>query len=141
MEIRVKYLRDVPRLTQLENGDWVDLCAGEDIHIEHGEYKHIPLGVAMQLPHGFEAILAPRSSTFKRYGLIQTNGIGIIDESYNGDNDEWLFPAYNLGEAVDIPKGTRICQFRIIIHQPALAINEYETLGNNDRGGFGSTGE
>ena len=141
MEIRIKYLRGVPRLTQIDNGDWVDLYTGEDTHIEHGEYKLIPLGVAMQLPHGYEAIVAPRSSTFKRYGLIQTNGLGIIDESYKGDNDEWHFPAYNLGEAVDIPKGTRICQFRIIIHQPALALNEYETLGNTDRGGFGSTGE
>lgn len=141
MKVKVKYLRDIPHIQKFTNGDWVDLCTGEDVHIEHGEFKLIPLGVAMQLPLGFEAIVAPRSSLFKKYGLIQTNGIGIIDESYNGDGDEWKFPAYNLGESVDIPKGTRICQFRLLPHQPAFALNEVDILGNADRGGFGSTGE
>ena len=141
MKVKVKYLRDIPHIQKFTNGDWVDLCAGEDVHIEHGEFKLIPLGVAMQLPLGFEAIVAPRSSLFKKHGLIQTNGIGIIDESYNGDGDEWKFPAYNLGESVDIPKGTRICQFRLLPHQPAFALNEVDILGNTDRGGFGSTGE
>lgn len=139
--VRVKYLRDIPRIQIIEQGDWIDLFCGEDTMIEHNEYKLIPLGVAIELPAGYEAIVAPRSSLFKRYGIIQVNSIGIIDESYKGDGDEWHFPAYNLGGTTIIPKGTRICQFRIVKHQPQIEIKECETLGNKNRGGIGSTGE
>lgn len=104
-----------------------------------GEYKMIPLGVAMELPHGYEALVAPRSSTFKKYGVILANSIGIIDEAYKGDNDEWNFLAYALRDTV-IRKNERICQFRIIRHQPLIHLLEIETLGNADRGGIGSTG-
>ena len=104
-----------------------------------GEFKMIPLGVAMELPSGYEALLAPRSSTFKKYGIILANSIGIIDESYKGDNDEWNFLAYALRDTV-IPKNERICQFRIIPHQPLILLQEVEHLGNADRGGIGSTG-
>lgn len=141
ISIKVKYLRDIPKLKPITIGNWIDLYVGEDIVITQGECACIPLGVAMQLPEGYEAIIAPRSSTFKRYGLIQTNGIGIIDESYNGDGDEWCIPVYALGsDAVYIPKGTRICQFRVLKHQPICSFDEVTTLGNSDRGGFGVTG-
>jgi dUTP pyrophosphatase len=104
-----------------------------------GEYAMIPLGVAMELPSGYEALVAPRSSTFRKYGVLLVNSIGIIDESYCGDGDEWNFLAFAVRDTI-IPKNERICQFRIIEHQPAVAFDEVETLGNPDRGGIGSTG-
>ena len=104
-----------------------------------GEYKMFPLGVAMQLPKGYEAIVVPRSSTFKKYGIILVNSFGIIDESFCGDNDEWQYLAYAMRDT-HIPKNERICQFRIVKHQPEIELIEVEELGNQDRGGIGSTG-
>ena len=122
-----------------EVGDWIDLRAAEDTCIKAGEYKMIPLGIAMELPKGYEAIIAPRSSTFGKYGVMLGNSIGIIDESYKGDNDEWHFIAYAVRDTIII-KNDRICQFRIIKHQPKVKIVEVDSLGNADRGGIGSTG-
>ena len=130
MWIEVKYLRDIPKLQAIKEGDWIDLYTGEDVVIVHNEFCLIPLGVAISLPYGYEAIIAPRSSTFLKYSLIQTNGIGIIDNSYRGDNDEWHFPAYNLGCTKKIDKGTRLCQFRIFKNQPNFDIKTVGTLGN-----------
>lgn len=139
--IKIKYVKDgMEKIVQIDRGDWIDLRTPEDIYLEPGEYKLIPLGVAMALPPNYEALLIPRSSTFKKYGVIQTNSIGLIDETYCGDNDEWLFPVYAT-RAVVIPKNTRICQFRILKHQPTVAFAEVEHLSDTDRGGFGSTGE
>lgn len=139
--IKIKYVKDgMEKIAQIDRGDWIDLRTAEDIYLEPGEYKLIPLGVAMSLPPNYEALLIPRSSTFKKYGVIQTNSIGLIDETYCGDNDEWLFPVYAT-RAVTIPKNTRICQFRILKHQPLVAFAEVEHLSDTDRGGFGSTGE
>ena len=139
--IKIKYIKDdMEKIVQIDKGDWIDLRVAEDIYLEPGEYKLIPLGVAMSLPSNYEALLIPRSSTFKKYGVIQTNSIGLIDETYCGDNDEWLFPVYAT-RAVVIPKNTRICQFRILKHQPLVAFAEVEHLSETDRGGFGSTGE
>lgn len=144
MEVRhidIKYVRDgIAKIEKIENGDWVDLRVAEDVHLTSGEYKLIPLGVAMRLPSNTEALIIPRSSTFKKYGVLQANSVGLIDESYCGDNDEWHFPAYATRE-VFIPKNTRICQFRIIGHQPTIAFYNVEHLSDKDRGGFGSTGE
>lgn len=137
--IKVKYLRDIEKIVPYSQGDWIDLRAAEDVTMKAGEYKMIPLGVAMELPFGYEALVAPRSSTFKKYGVILANSIGIIDESYKGDNDEWNFLAYAVRDTV-IRKNERICQFRIIKHQPRIFMFEVETLGNPDRGGIGSTG-
>ena len=139
MNIKIKYLRDMQPIKLLECGDWIDLRAAEDVEIKAGNYKMIPLGVAMELPKGYEALMLPRSSTFKKYGVILANSMGIIDESYCGDSDEWNFLAYALKDTV-IPKNERICQFRIIEHQPPITIVEVETLGNKNRGGIGSTG-
>lgn len=137
--IKIKYLRGVQKIERFNVGDWIDLRAAEDIEMEAGSYKMIPLGVAMELPAGFEALVVPRSSTFKKYGLLLANSVGIIDESYKGDNDEWHFPALAMRDTT-IHKNERICQFRIIRHQPLIHLQEVETLGNVDRGGFGSTG-
>lgn len=137
--VRVKYLRDIQKIERFNTGDWIDLRAAEDVTMKAGEFAMIPLGVAIELPFGFEALVAPRSSTFKKYGVLLANSIGIIDESYKGDNDEWHFLAFAVRDTV-IRKNERICQFRIIEHQPLIYLEEVETLGNADRGGIGSTG-
>ena len=137
--IKLKMLADIEPPEAIEQGDWIDLRAAETILIVKGEFKYIPLGVAIQLPEGYEAIVAPRSSLFKRRGIIMTNSIVIIDESYCGDGDQWRFPAYATRETI-IPKGERICQFRIVKHQPEIEFEIVDTLGNPDRGGYGSTG-
>lgn len=123
-----------------KKSDWVDLRASEDVDLKQGELKYIHLGVAMQLPGGYEGILAPRSSMPKNFLIMQANSIGIFDETYCGDNDEWLLPVYAIKDT-QIKKGERLCQFRIIEHQPELEFEEVETLGNPDRGGWGSTGK
>ena len=138
-KIKIKYLRDITKIKRIAVGDWIDLCAGEDVFIKAGEFKAIPLGIAMELPKGYEALVAPRSSTFKRYRVLLANSIGVIDESYKGDNDEWHFLAYAT-EDTAILRGERICQFRIIKHQPKIEFVEVNRLGNEDRGGIGSTG-
>jgi dUTP pyrophosphatase len=137
--IKIKYLRGVQKIERFNVGDWIDLRAAEEVELKAGEDKLIPLGVVMELPMGYEALVAPRSSTFKKCGIVMTNSIGIIDESYKGDNDEWHFPAYAVRDTV-IHKNERICQFRIMAHQPLIHLKEVETMGNKDRGGFGSTG-
>ena len=138
--IKIKYIRDIQKIERFNCGDWIDLRAAETVSMKAGEYRMIPLGVAMELPHGYEALVAPRSSTFKKYGLLLANSIGIIDETYKGDNDEWNFLAYAMKDTV-IYKNERICQFRIIQHQPLIHLQEVEMLGNPDRGGIGSTGK
>lgn len=137
--IKIKYFRDVQKIEEINGGDWLDLRAAEEVTMKAGEFKMIPLGVAMELPKGYEAWVVPRSSTFKKYGVILVNSIGIIDEDYKGDNDEWNFLALAMRDTV-IHKNERICQFRIIKHQPKTLRIEVETLGNPDRGGIGSTG-
>lgn len=137
--IRIKYLRNIKKIERFNVGDYIDLRAAEDITMKKGQSALIPLGVAMELPQGYEAMVVPRSSTFKRLGILMSNSIGIIDESYKGDNDEWHFPAYATRDTI-IKKNERICQFRIIQHQPLIHLLEVETLGNKDRNGLGSTG-
>lgn len=138
-QIKIKYLANIPEIEPINCGDWIDLRCATDVEIEIGDFFLIPLGVAIELPKGYEAIVAPRSSTFKKHGIIMANGIGIIDESYCGDNDQWHFPAFAT-RWCHIKAGERICQFRIIKHQPDVDIVKVETLGNPDRTGFGSTG-
>ena len=137
--IKIKYIRDIQKIERFNVGDWIDLRAAEDTYLSEGEFHLIPLGVAMELPEGYEALVAPRSSTFKKYGILLANSIGVIDESYKGDGDEWHFPALALRDTF-IGKNERICQFRIIAHQPMIHLKEVESLGNEDRGGIGSTG-
>lgn len=139
-EIKIKYFNDVQEIEALEVGDWIDLRSAESVDIKAGEYKLIRLGVAMELPEGYEALVAPRSSTFKNYGILLANSLGVIDESYKGDNDEWKFLAYATRDT-HVEKNERICQFRIIEHQPKIKLTKVESLGNADRGGIGSTGK
>lgn len=140
-QIRIKYFSDeIERLTYIDGkSDWIDLRASEEVELKAGEYKMIPLGVAMQLPQGYEAHLAPRSSTFKTWGILQTNSIGVVDGSYCGDNDMWRMPVYATKDTV-IHVNDRVAQFRIVENQPKIVFEEVDTLGNKDRGGFGSTG-
>ena len=119
--------------------DWIDLRCAEAVEMKKDEFKLIPLGIAIKLPEGYEAHIVPRSSTYKNFGIIQTNHMGVVDESYCGDGDQWYMPAYALRDT-RIEKGERVCQFRIMRHQPAINFEECETLGSPDRGGIGSTG-
>lgn len=137
--IKIKYKEGVDPITILPNGDWIDLRCAEDTTLKAGEFKYIPLGVAMQLPEGFEAIVVPRSSTFAKYGILQTNSIGVIDNSYCGNNDWWHFPALAMRDTF-IPKNSRICQFRLLPNQMNIIMQKVNNLSNNDRGGLGSTG-
>ena len=140
MEIKIKYFdKEIDKIEKIPNGDWCDLRAAETVEMKTGEYRLIKLGIGMILPEGYEAHVVPRSSTFKNFGIIQTNHMGVIDESYCGDNDQWRFPAYALRDAV-INKNDRICQFRIAKKQPEFELIEVEHLKDTDRGGFGSTG-
>ncbi|MDD3394137.1 MAG: deoxyuridine 5'-triphosphate nucleotidohydrolase [Anaerotignum sp.] len=140
--IRIKYLSDnIEKLRYIDGkSDWIDLRASEKIELKQGEFRLIPLGIAMELPKGFEAHIVPRSSTFKNFGVIQTNHCGIVDESYCGNNDQWFFPALAMRDTV-IEVNDRICQFRIFEHQPAILFEETDDLDNADRGGIGSTGK
>ena len=141
-QIKIQYKDDtIERLKYIDGkSDWIDLRAAEKIELKQGEFKLIPLGVAMQLPKGYEAHIVPRSSTYKNFGIIQTNHTGIVDESYSGPNDWWYMPAYALRDTV-IDKNDRICQFRIQKHQPEVLFEEVEALTGQDRGGIGSTGK
>jgi len=140
MEIKIKYYADIEKIKRNEKGDWIDLRAAEDVEMKAGELKYIPLGIGMILPDGWEAIVAPRSSTPKNFGIVCANSFGVIDNSYSGDNDQWAFPAYAIRDTV-IHKNDRICQFRIIRNQPYLWFKETDHLNAVSRGGFGSTGK
>lgn len=138
--IKIKYIRNTEPLQKMEVGDWIDLRASETIELKAGESCLIPLGVAMHLPKGYEAHIAPRSSTFGKYHILQINSVGIIDNSYSGDKDEWKMPVVAVEDTV-IPRGSRICQFRIVRKQPRIKFKRVVTLGTKNRGGFGCTGE
>ena len=141
-EIKVKYFVDgIDELCAVAGkSDWIDLHAAEEVTLKAGEFRLIPLGVAMALPEGYEAHIVPRSSTFKNYGILQTNSMGVVDCSYCGDNDQWRMPVYATRD-VTIEKNARICQFRIMKNQPPLVFTRVERLEGPDRGGFGSTGK
>ena len=152
MRIRIKYFEDAVRLQKISKGNWIDVYANKDVLVPVNERAMIPLGFALELPEGWEGHLAPRSSTFKTWGIIQTNSVGVVDDTYIGDNDQWHMPVYCLqGKNVEIVngeeqkgtwirKGDKVGQFRIMEVMPAIEFEEVESFGNADRGGFGSTG-
>lgn len=166
MKIRIKYFNDAKRMQKIAKGNWIDVYANKDMFVPEGQRAMIPLGFALELPVGYEGHLAPRSSTFKTWGIIQTNSVGVVDDTYIGDNDQWHLPIYCLmakdyadkvednyyelndvtevkGERVKgtwIHKGDKVAQFRIMEVQPKFEFEEVESFGNADRGGFGSTG-
>lgn len=152
MIIRIKYFDNATKLKKITKGNWIDVYANKDIFVKCGERAMVPLGFALELPEGWEGHLAPRSSTFKTWGIIQTNSVGVVDDTYIGDNDQWHMPVYCLqgkeiesenGEEVKgtwIRKGDKIGQFRIMEVMPEIEFEEVESFGNKDRGGFGTTG-
>lgn len=139
MEIKVKYHADIHPLEQVDRGDWIDLRAAEDVEMKKGEFKLISLGISMKLPLGYEALVIPRSSTFKHWGILQTNSCGLIDNSYCGDDDIWKFPALATRDVL-IEKNSRICQFRLLQNMGTTQFKTVDHIGNKNRGGFGSTG-
>jgi dUTP pyrophosphatase len=141
LEILIKYHdKDLGKIEKLPVGDWIDLRSAERVDMDAGQYREISLGVSMKLPEGYEAHMVPRSSTFKKWGILQTNCIGIIDESYCGDGDVWKFPALAM-RSTTIFKGDRICQFRIMPKMAEVNFVEVEHMDDPDRGGLGSTGK
>lgn len=152
MIIRIKYFDKATKLKKITKGNWIDVYANKDVFIKCGERAMVPLGFALELPEGWEGHLAPRSSTFKTWGIIQTNSVGVVDDTYIGDNDQWHMPVYCLqgkdlesenGEEIKgtwIRKGDKIGQFRIMEVMPEIEFEEVESFGNEDRGGFGTTG-
>lgn len=140
LSIKIKYHADIKPLEKVDNGDWIDLRAAEDVDMKTGEFRLISLGVSMKLPEGYEAHIVPRSSTYRHWGIIQTNHMGVIDNSYSGNNDIWKFPALAVRDTT-IYKNERICQFRIVKKQPDFAFDEVDRLDDTDRGGFGSSGK
>ena len=156
MVIKIKYHdKDLQKIEKLQQGDWLDLRSAEDVHLNIGDFKIISLGISMKIPEGYEAHIVPRSSTFKKWGLLQVNSLGIVDSSYSGNSDVYMFPAYCLrGKKVskddceelsigdrytEIKVGDKICQFRIMKKQPEIQFEEVEFMEDKDRGGFGST--
>jgi len=140
LEIKIKYLTDIKPIEISDNGDWIDLRAAETVDLNFLNFKYIPLGICMELPKGYSAIVAPRSSTYKKWGIIVANSIGIIDESYNGDNDQWHLPVIALRQT-RIHKNDRVCQFRLVKKSDDIDFVKVTALGNKNRGGLGSTGE
>jgi len=141
LDIKVKYHEPITKLKNIggEKSDWIDLRCAEDVYLRDGEFALLSLGVSIELPEGYEAIVAPRSSTFKNFGILMANSIGIIDETYCGDDDVWRFPAFAIRDT-HIPFDSRIAQFRIIRHQPETSFITVSQMSNNNRGGIGSTG-
>lgn len=137
--IKIKYFADIIPMEQKENSDWIDLRSAIDIDIKQGEFKLIPLGIGVKLPKGYEMNIVPRSSTYKNFKIIQTNHFAVVDESYCGDNDQIFYPVLAM-EDTHISKNDRICQFRINKKQPQIIFETVDKLGNEDRGGIGSTG-
>ena len=148
LTIRIKYFDNATKLKKITKGNWIDVYANKDMFIKEGTRAMIPLGFALELPNGWEGHLAPRSSTFKTWGIIQTNSVGVVDDTYIGDNDQWHMPVYCLQgkDSVDgqlgtiIRKGDKIGQFRIMEVMPQIEFEEVDSFGNADRGGFGTTG-
>lgn len=140
--IKIKYFTDkIDKLEYIDGkSDWIDLRASEDVILKAGDFALIPLGVAMELPQGYEAHIVPRSSTYKNFGVIQANHCGIVDGSYCGDNDMWRMPVIAMRDT-EIHVNDRICQFRIMKKQPQIQFDEVDKLTGKDRGGFGSTGK
>lgn len=143
MQIKIKYFnKSINKLKYIggaEKSNWIDLRAAETVILKAGDFALIPLGVAMKLPEGYEAHIAPRSSTFKNYGIIMTNSVGVVDTKFSGDNDQWRMPVYATRDTM-IKENDRICQFRIMECQPEIEFEEVEKMEDPDRGGFGSTG-
>lgn len=136
--IKIRYI-DSPALEQNKKGGCIDLYNANEITLKKGEWGFIHLGVSMKLPDGYDALLLPRSSTFKRYGILLTNGTGYIDNIFNGQDDEWLACVLATRD-ITIPKGVRCFQFRLLEQQANITFEKTDNLNSNNRGSYGSTG-
>ena len=141
VELKIRYIsKEIEKLRYIDGiSDWIDLRSAEDVTLKAGESRLIRLGIAVELPVGYEAHIVPRSSTFRNFGIIQTNHMGVVDHSYCGDEDEWKMPVLAVRDT-EIHVNDRICQFRIMENQPKLTFTEVEHLRETSRGGFGTTG-
>ena len=140
LKVQVKYHnKEIDKIKKIEKGDWIDLRSAENVYLKAGQFKLISLGISMKIPEGYEAHIAPRSSTFKTWHILQTNSIGVVDNSYSGNNDVWMMPVYATQDCT-ISINDRICQFRIMEKMPEIVFEEVENLEGPDRGGIGSTG-
>ncbi len=140
-ELKIRYIsKEIDKLKYIDGvSDWIDLRSAENVVLKQGEWRLIRLGIAVKLPDGYEAHIVPRSSTYKNFGIIQTNHMGVVDHSYCGDDDEWKYPVLALRDT-EIHVNDRICQFRIMKNQPELVFTEVDHLDGVSRGGFGTTG-
>ena len=140
LDVKIVYHNpNLQHIEKIDKGDWIDLRASKAYHLKAGEFALIDLGVSMKLPDGYEAHIVPRSSTFKNYGIIHTNSMGVIVNSYSRTNDIWMMPVYATRDTY-IKLNDRICQFRIFEKMPELNMIEANSLDDVNRGGFGSTG-
>ena len=140
MKVYIKYFSDeISKIEKMEKGDWIDLRSADNLSLKAGEFAYVSLGIGMILPDGYEAHLAPRSSTFKNFGILVPNSPGVIDNSYCGENDEWKLPVLAMRDT-EILVNDRICQFRLVEKQPAFVLEQTAHLSDDSRGGFGSTG-
>ena len=140
LTLQIKYhSKEIEKIKKIEKGDWIDLRSAENVNLKAGQFKLISLGISMKIPEGYEAHIAPRSSTFKTWHILQTNSIGVVDNSYSGNNDIWMMPVYATQDCT-ISVNDRICQFRIMEKMPEIVFEEVENLEGPDRGGIGSTG-
>ncbi|MBO4685972.1 MAG: deoxyuridine 5'-triphosphate nucleotidohydrolase [Lachnospiraceae bacterium] len=141
VELKIRYIsKEIEKLRYIDGvSDWIDLRSAENVSLKAGESRLIRLGIAVELPEGYEAHIVPRSSTYKNFGILQTNHFGVVDHSYCGDEDEWKYPVLAMRDT-EIHVNDRICQFRIMKNQPKLVFTEVEHLTGASRGGFGTTG-
>lgn len=139
--VKIRYIsKEIEKLRYIDGkSDWIDLRCAEEVDLKAGESRLIRLGICVELPEGFEAHIVPRSSTYRNFGIIQTNHMGVVDHSYCGDEDEWKYPVLAMRDT-HLSVNDRICQFRIMENQPELFFEEVEHLTKNSRGGFGTTG-
>ena len=140
MKVKVKYFnQNIDKLEKIAEGDLIDLRAAETVDIKAGEAKKVRLGVGMKLPEGYHAEVYPRSSLFKNFHVLLTNSVGVIDNCYCGDNDEWCAMLYAT-ENTSIWENSKILQFRIVKNMESLEFEEVEHLDSKSRGGYGTTG-
>ena len=137
LNIKVRFTKEPYELER--HGAWIDLRAVEDYEYKAGDALMIDLGVNIKFPEGNEGLLVVRSSTFKKYGIIQTNAIGIIEDNYCGNDDIWMLPVYALRDG-KIKKGDRVCQFRVHKVMDDVNFTIVDDMGVPNRGGLGSTG-
>ena len=139
-KLKIKYhVKELEKLRYIDGkSDWIDLRVAENVSMKQGEYRLISMGISVEIPKGYEMLIVPRSSAYKNFGILQTNAMGVVDESFCGDNDIIHMPILAMRDT-EIHINDRIGQFRLMPHQPEVHFIEVDHLDNEDRGGFGTT--